>query len=95
MRARFAWLVAVVAAAVCGLPWRAHADEIEPLDADFLEYLAGFGGDEDSWVLFTDEGAADEQPAEQAQSKSNESKPARKPDGGKKTEAAAQPADDR
>lgn len=30
------------------------AEESEPLDADFLEYLANLEGDEDNWTLLVD-----------------------------------------
>jgi hypothetical protein len=34
------------------------AEKLAPLDAEFLDYLASFGGDEEDWELF-----ADDQPA--------------------------------
>jgi hypothetical protein len=37
------------------------AEKLPPLDAEFLEYLATFGGDEEDWALFADE---DDPPAE-------------------------------
>ena len=37
------------------------ADEIEPLDADFLEYLANMEREDDDWTLLAD--AEDRQPA--------------------------------
>ena len=30
-------------------------EKLPPLDAEFLEYLATFGGDEENWTLFADE----------------------------------------
>ena len=39
------------------LPRAAPAEEVEPLPADFLEYLANFESDDDDWTLFTDEDA--------------------------------------
>ena len=38
----------------CAAPALA-AEKLAPLDADFLEYLASFGSDEENWVLFADE----------------------------------------
>ncbi len=35
------------------------ADKLAPLDAEFLEYLANFGSDEEDWALFVD----DDEPA--------------------------------
>lgn len=37
------------------------ADEIEPLDADFLDYLANMEREDDDWTLLAD--AEDRQPA--------------------------------
>ena len=37
---------------VGGRRWRR---KLPPLDADFLEYLANLGGDEEDWALFADE----------------------------------------
>ena len=31
------------------------AEKLPPLDAEFLEYLANFGSDEEDWTLFADE----------------------------------------
>jgi hypothetical protein len=42
----------------CASPTLA-ADKLPPLDAEFLEYLASFGGDEADWALFAD----DDEPA--------------------------------
>lgn len=52
------------------------ADEIEPLDADFLEYLANMEREDDDWTLLadaeerqrtsTDQAAAQAQPAKKA-----------------------------
>lgn len=38
------------------------ADQIEPLDADFLEYLANMESDDDDWTLLDE---ADHEPASQ------------------------------
>jgi|RhiMetdeSRZDD1v2_1073273.scaffolds.fasta_scaffold28521_10 hypothetical protein len=76
----------------------AAADKLPPLDADFLEYLASFGGDEEDWTLF----AEDEEPAQQPPAKDTAAKEpaaANKRDGskqdGSKQEAAAKPAEER
>lgn len=74
----------------CAAPALA-AEKLAPLDADFLEYLASFGGDEENWVLFADEEPepatqpppAKEPPAQEPKAKSDGSKP----------EAAAKPAE--
>ena len=69
------------------------AEKLAPLDAEFLDYLASFGGDEEGWELFADEepAAAKPSPAKDPAAKSD---PAAKP-GGSKTEAAAKPAEKR
>jgi hypothetical protein len=63
------------------------ADKLPPLDAEFLEYLASFGSDEEDWALFADDEPAPAPP------------PAKKDAGAKreqsKTEAAAKPAEKR
>ena len=74
----------------------AAADKLPPLDAEFLEYLASFGGDEEDWALFAD----DEEPAsERPSAKDTAAKdPATQPAGKReasKTEAAANPAEKR
>jgi hypothetical protein len=78
------------AVAVLLLAWAVPAmaaEKLAPLDADFLEYLASFGSDEEDWALF-----ADEEPA--ADSPAPAKKPAAKRDESK-TEAAAKPAEQR
>lgn len=76
------------------------ADKLPPLDAEFLEYLASFGGDEADWTLFAD----DEEPASKlpaakdTPAKDPAKEPAKEPAGkrdGSKTEAAANPAEKR
>lgn len=56
------------------------ADEIEPLDADFLEYLANMEDEDDDWTLLED---SPRKPAEGEQAKTAEkpkpSKEAAKP----------------
>jgi len=64
------------------------AEKLAPLDAEFLEYLASFGGDEEDWMLFADEEPAATKPSPPAKD------PAAKPDESK-TEAAAKPAEQR
>ena len=64
------------------------AEKLAPLDAEFLEYLATFGGDEEDWTLFADEEPAAAKPSPPAKD------PAAKRDGSK-TEAAAKPAEKR
>lgn len=63
------------------------ADELPPLDAEFLEYLASFGGDEEDWALFADDEPVPETPPpkKDAGARREESK----------TEAAAKPAEKR
>lgn len=62
------------------------AEKLAPLDAEFLEYLANFGSDEQDWTLFADEEPATEPPpAKEPAAKREESK----------TEAAAKPAEKR
>lgn len=63
------------------------AEKLAPLDADFLEYLASFGSDEETWVLFADEEPAADKPppAKEPAAKRDESK----------TEVAAKPAEQR
>ena len=63
------------------------AEKLAPLDAEFLDYLASFGGDEEDWELF-----ADEQPAAKPAPPAKD--PAAKP-AESKTEAAAKPAEKR
>jgi hypothetical protein len=57
------------------------AEKLPPLDADFLEYLASFGGDEEDWALFADEDepAASPPPTKEPVAKPDESKQAAKP----------------
>ena len=59
------------------------ADEIEPLDVEFLDYLANMEGDDDDWTLL-----ATEQPGVS-------SEPASKPATREATEEAAQTAVER
>ena len=47
-------------------PARAADAEIEPLDADFLEYLANLEGDDADWTLLAE---TDEKPRTQPDSK--------------------------
>ena len=63
------------------------AERLAPLDAEFLEFLASFDGDED-WVLFADEEPAAAKPSPPAKDQ------AAKPNGSK-TEAAVKPAEKR
>ncbi|WP_129641216.1 hypothetical protein [Peristeroidobacter agariperforans] len=60
------------------------ADEIEPLDADFLDYLANLEADDDNWTLLDD---PDREPASQ----DSEKEPA-KPAARKANKEAAKPA---
>jgi hypothetical protein len=76
---------------VCAAPALA-AEKLAPLDAEFLEYLASFGSDEENWVLFADE---EPPPAkEPAAQEPKSQKPTVKSDG-TKPEAAAKPAEKR
>jgi hypothetical protein len=68
----------------CGTPAQA-AEKLAPLDAEFLEFLASFDGDED-WVLLADEEPAAAPPPAKAPAAKRE---------GSKTEAAAKPAEKR
>jgi hypothetical protein len=72
----------------CAWP-AAAAEKLPPLDAEFLEYLANFGSDEEDWALFVDD--EDEEPATEPPAAKE---PAAKRDGSK-TEAAAKPAEKR
>ena len=77
--------------------WPALAGEkLPPLDAEFLEYLASFGGDEEDWGLFADDAEpATKPPAKDPAAKDPDSRtPANKSDGSK-PEAAAKPAEQR
>ena len=83
------------AAAVLMLVWAwpaVAAEKLPPLDADFLEFLATFGGEEEDWTLVGDD------EGEKAQEKDQGPPPAKEPvakgDGSKK-EAAAKPAEQR
>ena len=69
----------------CAWP-AAAAEKLPPLDAEFLEYLANFGSDEEDWALFVDD--EDEEPAKEPPAAKA---PAAQRDGSK-SEAAAQPA---
>jgi hypothetical protein len=79
--------VSAVSALLFACAWpAAAAEKLPPLDAEFLEYLANFGSDEEDWALFVDE--EDDQPATEPPAAKE---PVAKPDGSK-TEAAAEPA---
>jgi hypothetical protein len=72
--------------AVLALMWASPAlaaDKLAPLDAEFLEYLASFGGDEEDWALFADEEPAPDEstkapPAKRVESKEAAARPAEK-----------------
>jgi hypothetical protein len=64
------------------------AEKLAPLDAEFLDYLASFGGDEEDWELFADEEPTAAKPSPPAKG------PAAKP-AETKMEAAAKPAEKR
>jgi hypothetical protein len=64
------------------------AEKLAPLDAEFLDYLASFGGDEEDWELFAAEEPAAAKPSPPA--KGPAAKPAQS-----QTEAAAKPAEKR
>lgn len=75
-----------VSVLLCACAWpAAAAEKLPPLDAEFLEYLANFGSDEEDWALFADdeEGPATEPPAAKESAAKGD---------GSKTEAAAKPA---
>lgn len=63
------------------------ADEIEPLDADFLEYLANLEADDDNWTLLDD--GMDREPAS---NHSETEQPAERPAARKSSKEAAKPA---
>jgi hypothetical protein len=71
----------------CAWP-AAAAEKLPPLDAEFLEYLANFGSDEEDWALFVDD---EEKPATEPPAAKE---PAAKRDASK-TEDAAKPAEKR
>ena len=54
------------------------AEKLQPLDAEFLEYLASFEGDEEGWEWFADEEPAAQKPAPPARDKEAAAKPAEK-----------------
>lgn len=58
------------------------ADEIEPLEADFLEYLANMEDEDDDWTLL------EEAPRQAA----DEKKAAKKPERAQPSKEAAKPA---
>lgn len=58
-------------------------EKLPPLDIEFLEYLATFGGDEEDWALFADE---DDPPAEAPPAKA----PVARTDGNKPAAEAAE-----
>lgn len=62
------------------------ADEIEPLEADFLDYLANLEADEDNWTLLDD---PDRKPASED---SEDGPSAKKPAPRNASEEAAKPA---
>jgi hypothetical protein len=70
------------------------AEKLAPLDAEFLDYLASFGGDEEDWELFADEQPAAAKPSPPAREAAAKTDPASK-SGESKTEAAAKPAEKR
>jgi hypothetical protein len=85
------WQLRALSVLMFAWAWPASAaDKLPPLDAEFLDYLASFGGDEEDWTLFAD----DEEPASKPPSPKDPSakEPAGKRDGSK-TEAAANPAE--
>lgn len=61
------------------------ADDIEPLDADFLDYLANMESDDDNWTVL-DPGRND------AGKASDSEPPAKQPAARKATKEAAKPA---
>lgn len=79
----------------CAAPALA-AEKLAPLDAEFLEYLASFGSDEENWVLFADEEPATQPPPakQPAAQEPKAQEPTVKSDGSK-PEAAAKPAENR
>ncbi len=72
------------------------AEKLAPLDAEFLEYLASFGSDEENWVLFADEEPATQPPMTKTPPANAPAAqdPTAKSDGSK-PEAAAKPAEKR
>jgi hypothetical protein len=62
------------------------ADEIEPLDADFLDYLANMESDDDNWTLLDDAGS---KPANKDSENEDRSK---QPEPRKASKEAAKPA---
>ncbi len=70
------------------------AEKLAPLDAEFLDYLASFGGDEEDWELFADEQPVAAKPSPPAKEAAAKTDPASKR-GENKTEAAAKPAEKR
>jgi hypothetical protein len=70
------------------------AEKLAPLDAEFLDYLASFGGDEEDWELFADEQPVAAKPSPPAKESAAKTDPASKT-GESKTEAAAKPAEKR
>lgn len=84
-------LIAMPVVCLLCLPCRSDAEEVEPLEVEFLEYLAGFGSDEENWALF-----ADDEPAAPAVRQQEVSQQEVVKDGSpNKTQAAAKPADER
>ena len=64
---------AALALAIAGLlAGAATAAEPEPLDEDFLEYLAEFANDADDWTWFASDTDEDDEEAPQAASKSQQ-----------------------
>lgn len=64
-----------------------HAtDELEPLDADFLEYLANLEADDDNWTLL------DEPDSKPASQDSESEPPVKRPATRKPAKEAAKPA---
>ena len=88
--------VLAVAVLMLASAWPAAAadEKLAPLDAEFLEYLASFGSDEEDWALFADEPPETEAPQPPA-ARSHESKADESKRDESKTEAAAKPAEQR
>ena len=55
------------------------SDEIEPLDGDFLEYLANMEDEDDDWTLLEDAPRKPATPSEAEQSSKQPTKEAAKP----------------
>jgi hypothetical protein len=64
------------------------AEKLAPLDAEFLEYLASFGSEEEDWAWF-----ADDEPVEEQEQPRQKSTAAERE--ANETEAAVKPAEKR